>query len=394
MNNATRLINNMTIRERGDNRFEGRLTINGKRKSFYGITKVEVKKKAKEYLSLIESGYKEPEKIILNEYIEYWLVRYKYNKIELSSYSRLCRVYENQIKHTIGKKKIGDITTSDIQGFIDERANPTPNRKIEPLSISGLKKIIHLLRPCLNVAVKEGVIQKNPCDDVTLPVESCVKKKTKKQFSLDDDEITLLKNEALSKYKTSNRYKSRDYIILMLMLNLGLRVGEMLVLRWDDINFEKSIICINKTLQSRITDFRDGGDKNFSVIKDSTKTNAGMRYLPMNESVFRLIDILKEYDKDNKIESPYVACTTSSTMNTPRNLQRSLDRLVKNSSIDKHVSLHTLRHTFGSALLRKGVNIEVVSKLMGHANISITYNKYIHVIKEQQAAAMRLIDIC
>lgn len=58
------------------------------------------------------------------------------------------------------------------------------------------------------------------------------------------------------------------------------------------------------------------------------------------------------------------------------------------------MTLHTLRHTFGSTLLRRGVPIEVVSKLMGHANITITYTKYIHVLQEQEAKAMEMVQIC
>ena len=70
----------MDIREREDGRLEGRLTIKGKRKSFYGKTKTDVKQKAKEYLNKIENGYIEPKKIRLNDYIEYWLKTYKWNK--------------------------------------------------------------------------------------------------------------------------------------------------------------------------------------------------------------------------------------------------------------------------------------------------------------------------
>ena len=81
-------------------------------------------------------------------------------------------------------------------------------------------------------------------------------------------------------------------------------------------------------------------------------------------------------------------------MNCSRNLQRSLDRLIKKTNITKRVTLHTLRHTFGSTLLRRGVGIEVISKLMGHANISITYNKYIHSIQEEEAKAMTMIRVC
>jgi len=75
-------------------------------------------------------------------------------------------------------------------------------------------------------------------------------------------------------------------------------------------------------------------------------------------------------------------------------LQCSLDSVGKRMELNKHITLHTLRHTFGSTLIRRKVGIEVISKLMGHANITITYNKYIHTIQEEEAKAMNMVTIC
>lgn len=398
MNNISTIINKINIRKREDGRYEGRITINGKRKSFYGGTKIEVKNKTKEYLQKIDNGYIEPKKIKLNDYIEYWLKTYKWNKIEPSSYSRLYSVYEHQIKDGLGKKMIGDITSKDIQSLLDERANPT-NKNTKPLAMSGLKKIIHLLRPCLSKAESEGIIQKNPCIDVILPSKSCVQVLPKKQITLSDTEIEDFKNVALEKYKTTNEYKSRDAFVLLLILNLGLRVGEAIALRWSDFDLENKIVHINKTLQSNITEFANGtivdeSKKTYSRIKQATKTDAGTRVLKLNDSALYYISELKEYDLRNKIKSPYLCSTNKGTLNNPRNLQRSLDRIIKRTNITENVSLHTLRHTFGSTLIRRGIGVEVVSKLMGHANIHITYLKYIHVIQEQEAMAMDMVNVC
>ena len=81
MNNISTIINEMKIKIRKDGRYEGRITVKGIRKSFYGATKTTVKQKAKDYLLKVENGYKEPEKIKTNDYIEYWLKTYKLNKI-------------------------------------------------------------------------------------------------------------------------------------------------------------------------------------------------------------------------------------------------------------------------------------------------------------------------
>lgn len=244
------------------------------------------------------------------------------------------------------------------------------------------------------MAVAEGIICKNPCDNVVLPVESCIETKTKEQVTLNDSEIAEFKEAAIARYKTTNDYKSRDAIVLLIMLNLGLRVGEMLALEWDDVNLNENLIYINKTVQSNIKNFSSTGKSQYSRVKSSTKTHSGIRVIPINNTVANYFEELKMYDNKKGITSRYVCATHAGTQNTSRNLQRSLDRLVNNTNIRKKVTLHTLRHTFGSTMLRRGVSIEVVSKLMGHSNINITYTKYIHVIQEQKAKAMQMVSIC
>lgn len=393
MNNVTAMINSMSIKMRADNRFEGRITVNGKRKSFYGSTKSEIKQKAKEYLQKVENGYKDPKRITFNEYAEYWFITYKNGKIEPSSYTRLYRVFDSQIRNTLGKKFIGDIQTGDIQKLIDEYANPS-NDTIKPLAMSGLKKILQFLRPCFKMAVKEEIISFNPCDDVILPNASYVKVETRQQYSFSDTEIEQFRNVALEKYKTTGEYRSRNAIVLLLILNLGLRAGEALALEWDDINLTDKIVYINKTLQCGIKNSDENGAAYVTRIKKSAKTKSGIRFLQLNDQVMFYLNELIQYDKRNGIKSKYVCCNNYGEMNNHRNLQCCLNSISKKMELDKHITLHTLRHTFGSTLIRRGVGIEVISKLMGHANITITFNKYIHTIKEEEAKAMNMVTIC
>ena len=394
LSNVSAIINSMSIYSRKDGRYEGRIFLGeGKSKSFYGKTKAELKNKAKEYLHKVENGYREPQKILLNDYIEYWLKTYKWNKIEPTSYTRLYRVFDCQIRNSIGNKMIGNVTTADIQNLINERANPT-SKDIRPLALSGLKKILHLLKPCMQMAVREGIISSNPCDNVILPVESCISVKTKEQITMSDNEIERFRESALTRYKTTGEYRSRDALVLLIILNLGLRVGEMQALRWRDVDFETEIVKVNRTMQSNIKNFSDTGKSNYSRIKDSTKTYSGKRVLKMNDAVVFYLKELQAYDERNKIVSEYVCSSHSNSIVDDRNLQRSLDKIVDRAKITEHITLHTLRHTFGSTLIRKGVGVEVVSKLMGHANINITYLKYIHVLQEQQAMAMQMVKIC
>lgn len=394
LDNVSAMLKLLNIKERSDGRYEGRVTVNGIRKSFYGTTKSEVKTKVKEYLMKVENGYKEPKKIKLDDYAMYWLTEFKLNKIEPSSYTRLYRTYECLIKNDLGNKMIGDVTTKDIQHLIDNYANPSTDGKA--LALSGLKRILHFLRPCLNMAVKEEIIYKNPCDDVVLPKESCIEVETKRQFSLSDAELEEFRKAALSKYKSVDEYCSRDAFLLLIIVNLGLRVGEMLALKWDDVDFINRVVHIDKTVQSNIMnlDKKHGDNTTYNRIKNQPKTKSGIRVLKMNNDVLWYFDELQKYDKRNGLHSDYVCCTKAGTLVTSRNLQRSLDRILKKTQINKKVTLHTLRHTFGSTLIRHGVNISVVSKLMGHANITITYNKYIHTIQEEEAKAMESIKVC
>ncbi len=393
--NISAIINTITIRKRTDGRYEGRLTCNNNRKSFYGKTKSEIKNKAKQYLMKLEHGYKDPKKITFEEYAEYWFKTYKKGKIEPSSYTRLYRVFDAQIRDKLGNKNIGDIQTSHIQKIIDEYANPSSSNE-KMLAVSGLKKIIQFLNPCFKTAVKEEIIQFNPCEDVQLPSQSYIKKETKQQYSLNDEEIERFKISALKKFSKKDEYITRNSLSLLLILNLGLRAGEAISLEWTDIDFDNKLMYINKTLQCGIKNENKNENENayISRIKNNPKTISGKRVLKLNDTVIFYLNELKEYDKRNNINSSYVCCNKYGKISNHKNLQKCLDRICLNANIDKNITLHTLRHTFGSTLIRKGIGIEVVSKLMGHANITITYNKYIHTIKEEEAKAMDMIKVC
>lgn len=224
LNDVSAIIRGMTFKQRSDGRFEGRLTLNGKRKSFYGTTKAEVKNKAKRYLMQIENGFKDPKKITFEEYAEYWFLTYKKGRIEPSSYTRLYRVFDAQLRDKIGSQKVGTITTQQLQKIIDEYANPSNGT--EALSLSGLSKITQFLKSCFKSALKEEIISFNPAEDVLLPSKSYIAKETKQQFSLSDEEIERFRVAALEKLTNIDDYKSRNALVLLLILNLGLRAGD------------------------------------------------------------------------------------------------------------------------------------------------------------------------
>jgi len=419
-------INSMTFREKGA-RIEGRFSYKGLRKSVCGKNKTECKNRARDYIIAIENGGQALKtKSTLEEYMEYWLENVAKISKEPSSYAKQVSVYKCQIKGTsLGRMKLSDIRTSDIQEFINSFANGEDHetseqrkkrmkewtekqekagikRKISAeewyklyykekgkipllLAKSGLNRIKHLIGPCLRSAVDDGLISKNPCDKVIIPKSINVKTKTREQFSMSDDEIAKFKEAALI-FTKKGIIRYRDAVVLLIIMATGMRIGEIIALEWDDVDFELNRIHIHHTVQTRLV-----GDEK-CIVKDGTKTNKE-RFLPMNENIVTYLKLLKEYDSYHNIKSNYVACTTVGTMHVPRNIARSLTLLCGRAGITSNVTPHTLRHTFGSTLIRKGVGVEVVSRLMGHASIMITYEKYIHVIKEQEAKAMALASV-
>ena len=390
-------VKDMTFFQRDNGSYQSKVTINGKRKTFYGKTKNEVRLKYQEYLHELETNNSrlQSDDLTLNEYIEYWLPTYKLRTIEPSSYDKLERVYNNQIHNTIGKKHLREITTEDIQSLIDNYASPKDD-KTTPLAKSGLKRTRQLINQCYEKAVQEKRVEINPCKDVFIPKDIFIDVKTKEQFSLDYDEMEELKELCLTKNRTTKQdtYKYRDGLVLMIILNTGLRCGEMLALEWSDVDLKNKTLNINKIIQNKVVDRTDKNYKRVDKVKDGSKTPCGRRIIPINDNI---VFYFKEIQKNNDllgIDSNYVVCTRTGTRQTHRNLLRSLRRIVERGTIiPEETTLHTLRHTFGSTLIRKGVAIEIVSKLMGHANIMVTYNKYIHVINEEKAKAMELVNI-
>lgn len=173
------------------------------------------------------------------------------------------------------------------------------------------------------------------------------------------------------------------------MLNTGMRIGEVIALEWSDINFSEEIIKIDKSMQYNVK--VDGEEKRQSFVK-SPKTKKSIRIIPINDEIRFILGQIQNMDSRLKIESGIVCCSETGGYALPRSIQRSLGMIVSGSDLP-YMWVHLLRHTFGSELIRRGVEISIVSRLMGHSNTTTTYNTYIHVLEEEAAKAMSMISI-
>ena len=381
-----------SVRERG-NGVELRIRIDGKQCSFYGRTESEARRKLREYRKAIKEDADNAKysKEIFSNYIENWLLSNKFGKIKDSSYDILERVFNNQIMPAkIAAKKLKDITIDDMQFFIDDVASK--------YSESILKKTIEIINPSIKRAVVENKMKYNPLDFVAMPkknviigMENPVDGEGK---AYTEHEVEKITKACMGFYGTNtrntNRYRYAPAYVLL--LNTGMRVGELAALRWKDVDFDKKTVKINKTVSVIKNRGRfESETKKVNVIT-TTKTQKSNRVSPMNETACLVLQELRKRQKDMGIKTDYVVSTKDGRTMLVRVIEQTFTRICEENGIE-YKGVHALRHTFGSILIRKGVDIKVVSEILGHSTVQFTYDRYIHIIKEMKAQAVNLVHI-
>lgn len=375
--------NGGSIRVRKNGTTEYRVYIDGKVKSFYGKDEKTVKKKYRDYkkthttLDTCNSN-----NITLDEYIRHWLVTYKYGSISNSSYDRLDNTYENHIKNSnLSSMKVKDIRHVDIQNLI--------NDKKAYLSVSSLKKIREVLYPTFEQGIIDGIIQENPAKRIILPKE---KRRSEDIKVYTKDEISKISSCISSLYFIKNTKRYRYAPLFVFILNTGLRLGEALAIEWKDVNFDNSTLRINKGITIEYQRNEENKKTKKVQIVGDTKTFTSTRYIPLNEAAIFVLKEMKERNSLNNITSDIVFPSYKGDYLCIRSVQQTFKSICDDLGIE-HKGIHALRHTFATLLLTKKIDIKVVSEILGHTDIRFTYNKYIHILQEQKAEAINLINI-
>lgn len=373
---------NGSISKRKDGTWTGRICLgykeNGKQniKAVYGKTESEVKKKLKALQAeIIKYDSINLPKLTLTELLTDWQTTAKKYELKSSSYDRLEQTINNNIVPYIGYLQITALTPQDIQNYINELTD-------KGYSYSTIKKSYNAVNAALKFALERDYIRKNPCIGIKLPKQIQRAKSDIEFFS--DEEVNLISQSAISRYKTG-RYKYKHGYAIIILLNTGLRVGELLALKWDNVDFVNKQIYVAET-RGQIID-RSDSEQKYIMADRSTKTQSSCRYVPINAKTAEALLYFKGLGYNN----PYVMANSDSNVITYRNLFRVLSNILELNKIN-HGSLHTLRHTFATRLFRNNVDIKVISELLGHSDVSITYNIYTHVIQEQKKKAVDILD--
>jgi len=353
-----------------------------KRKSFYGSTQKEAIAKRNEYLeknkNVTAQSIKEgiSGEMPLANWFYTWLFTYKNNTVKPTTFERYYSVYNNYIKDkTIGKIKLYKLTSVDLQKYYNTLE----------VSINTKNSINDYIGFSLKKASEIGIITLIPTKSVELPKQ--VEKERELKYFTEDMQIKLfnqLKIEA-----EEDKDKLRYLNLYTIDFGTGIRLGELLGLKWQDFNEEDHTLTICRTIK-RVSIINENG-KGSSFLKEmDPKTKTSNRIIPLCDKVYDallspkdIIDINKQLlnPLDLYTDLDLIFPTKTGNYIDPRDLSRSFKRLLVRAGLED-INFHAIRHTFATRLFENEVDLKKVQKLLGHSKLSITADTYTHVSKE------------
>lgn len=360
---------------------------NGTYKEFYGRTVKEVKEKIQEFESRnMYIKKNDIRKQTFGEYLENWFKNIRVYEVESSTYLR----NEQTINYHI---KDSSLYNAQMVNVDFELCQSLINKLSEKYSRSTISKVYVILNMCFNHALTKGHIGENPMMKVKMPKESSLvkKKKEAKWLSSSDVEKIVLEAERVNtrEFRIRGKVGERVYGVnayyIILIIYTGLRIGELMALTWNDIDFKNKTLNVNK---SRAKGMIDG--KTILYIKDP-KSESGTRTIPLSDRAIYALNKIKEYSSKFNLNSDndLIVANTNSESNITRTINRMLFRA---GCETEKCGLHALRHTFGSLLLEKGVDLKTISYLLGHSDITVTANIYLHVTRKQAVNSIEVLN--
>ena len=279
------------------------------------------------------------------------------SRIKESTFANYQMKAEKHIIPQFGTINIDSITGTDVRQFAQ-------TMMLKKLSNRYISDILILLKSIFKFAAQNYAI-KNPMDGVVMP------KKARNEVKLLSSE----EQKQLEKHiKTHHNLTSLGIAIAK---STGLRIGELCALQWGDIDFEKRILTVSKTIQ-RIQ-VKNGSRKTKLVITDP-KSETSFRQIPIPEF---LLSYLREFAGDDDC---FVLSGTQKPIE-PRTMQYRFARVLKNVNLPS-VHFHSLRHMFATNCVRLGFEVKALSEILGHSSVEITLNRYVHTTFQQKAEFM------
>ena len=327
----------------------------------------------KDKLPIIDSTY------IFSDYCFVWLKSIK-SEIEQTTYTS----YEDVIKYRIvnsslGNKAIRSITPTMVNEFYFDMAKKYARSTIEKTS--------RVINPTINFGIKHELINNFDFSEIKIPNENNVAVKKKDIQFVSLEEVEKIYNEANKKNNSGSYVYGNAAKIIIFIMYSGLRIGEATGLKWNCINRKEEEIVVK---QSRARISKNDNDSKYTYIQKTTKTESSRRTIPLPDRALEVIDYFNNLYPKHK-QSDNVFLNNNNLPYDFSGIRRCLKRILRNAGLEKNITPHSLRHGYGSILLSKGIDIKIVSKLLGHKDITTTYNIYIGVFKEDEINAVKSV---
>ena len=290
------------------------------------------------------------DQLTLSEFIELWLDLFKKNSVKTASYARLLESKKVLALYEIANKCLCEISFFDIQRYINELVN-------SGYGMSSLKKQVLIVTAPLRQAAAMRVIKADPCVGIRLPTETKVLKKTKEVISYTKEEQDRL-------IKVATMSDNVGCLAVCFMIETGIRAGELLALKWSDIQLDRCRMRIHATIVNLMY--------NTAEYQDSAKSKSSNRILPLTP---RAIDILRRLQRVRTTEWVFEQDGQRYTYQKLIYQTKKLCRLAR----VKYYGEHVFRHTFATNCYYKGIDIKILSRMMGHSSVQVTYNIYVNL---------------
>ncbi len=305
--------------------------------------------------------------ITLYDWLNTWLNNYAKYLVKISTFVN----YEGYINNhfiEIGNILLNNISSYDLQEFF--------NKKLKTLSAKTVRNMLSVLKKSFKQAMINEILDKNVALDIFLP-------------KMDKKEIKVLnKKQQQSLLKRSYEYRYGTFIRLALCT--GIRLGELLALKWEDIDLENRKLYIRRTI-NRLKNYDINYKYKTKIYFDKPQTKNSNRIIPLPQSA---IEDLIEWQKlqiEEKYKLDFVVTNESGHFIEQTTFKNHYNQILRDCNIHG-VTFHALRHTFATIALEKGMDSKVLSEILGHYSVSFTLDTYAHVLDNFKIQNMQLMD--
>jgi integrase len=369
-----------------------------KRQVVYAPDLITLRKKEQQIRRDLEDGLdpRRAERVTVNQVYDSY-IKGKYD-LKATTKANYIYTYDHFIRETFGRRKLIDVKYSDVKKFYYTLLT---EKELAPATVDNVHTQLH---PAFQMAVRDGYIRTNPCSGVLGEIKKSHVWVTEKRMAL-----TVPEQKAFMNYLfTNHKYQGWKPLITVL-IGTGLRIGECLGLRWEDLDFENRTIDVNHNLVHRRVD-EEGG----TLHINTPKTKAGCRTVPMIQQVYDAF--LEEYQLQQltgfctqEVEgySGFVFASSNGTVTLPVEVNRAIHSLIddyneeekanarkegRNALILPRISAHHLRHTFCTRLCETETNVKVIQTIMGHKDIQTTLDIYADCTEEKKKEVIHNIE--